>query len=544
MADHITVDGANLTLRPLVDVARRNRPIRITDNETVLGKIQASCDFVQSAVSSGEPVYGVTTSVGANANYIIPESEVDALQNNTLWFLKVGAGKPLPTSSVRAAMLLRLNSLMRGVSGIRLELLRRIETFLNEGVTPHMLEYGSIGASGDLVPLSYLAGSIVGDATGHTVDFAGETMLATTALKRLGMGHLPLKAKEGLAIINGTAVMTGMASLCLHDTRVLTALSLGSHALFTQAFCASEQAFHPFIQQHKPHTGQIAAADNMRKWLVGSKMTAEGLKGHYEHQAPDLIQDRYSLRCLPQYMAPIIDGLNYIEDQLVVEINSATDNPLFDVDNKAIYNCGNFLGEHVAVSMDQLRHYIGLLGMHLDAQIAMLVAPEFSNGLPQSLIGNEERQVNTGLKTLQILGNSLVPILTFLGNSISDRYLTHAEQFNQNINSQGFAAANLARQSVDTFQHYMAVPLMMGIQAADLRTKSLAGHFDARECLSPASAALYQAVLGVVGVKPSAKTPYVFNDNDLERDKHITAIYDDIVSEGKIIGALGEILDD
>ena len=319
--------------------------------------------------------------------------------------------------------------------------------------------------------------------------------------------------------------------------------SVPGYALYTQAFCASEQAYHPFIQQHKAHAGQIAAAEHMRRWLKGSKMTLEGFEGHYEHKSADLVQDRYSLRCLPQYMAPIIDGLDYIEKQLVIEMNSANDNPLFDVENRAIYNCGNFLGEHVAVSMDQLRHYIGLLGMHLDAQIAMLVAPEFSNGLPPSLIGNEERKVNTGLKTLQILGNSLVPTLTFLGNSISDRYPTHAEQFNQNINSQGFASANLARQSVDTFQYYIAVVLMMGIQSVDLRTKLLAGHYDARECLSPASITPYEAVLETVGIEPSAKTPYIYDDHDLEREKHVAAIYEDIITEGKIVGAVNEFLD-
>ena len=525
-------------------MARHFKAVRISDEASVRDRITGASAFIQQAVASGQPVYGVTTSVGANAKYIIPEAEVDALQNNLLWFLKSGAGERLPPSSVRAAMLLRLNSLARGVSGIRLELLERIETFLNHNVTPHIQEFGSIGASGDLVPLSYIAGSIVGDDTGHSVDFDGTPMLATQALEQLGMGHLPLKAKEGLAIVNGTSVMTGIASLCLHDSRILSALSLAAHALYSQACCSSEQAYDPFIQQHKAHTGQVKAARQMRQWLDGSKMTFEGLQGHYQHKAPDLVQDRYSLRCLPQYMAPILDGLDYIEKQLVIEMNSANDNPLFDSDTKTIYNCGNFLGEHVAVSMDQLRHHIGLLGMHLDAQIALLMEPEFSSGLPPSLVGNQDRKVNIGLKSLQIVGNSLVPILTFLGNSISDRYLTHAEQFNQNINSQGFASANLARQSVSTFQHYMAVALMVGVQAVDLRARLLTGHYDARECLSPASAVLYEAVLDTVGIGPTADKAYIRDDNDLQRDKHIAAIVEDISAEGKIVEAVRAFLDD
>src|SRR5262249_49449544 len=153
---------------------------------------------------------------------------------------------------------------------------------------------------------------------------------------------------------------------------------------------------------------------------------------------------------------PIVDGLGTIARQIEVEANAATDNPLIDVDNEIIYHCGNFLAQYVGMAMDQLRYIVGLMAKHLDVQIALLVSPEFSQGLSPSLVGNPDRVVNMGFKSLQIVGNSIMPLLSFYGNSIADRFPTHAEQFNQNINSQAMGSANLARRSLGLFQHYLA----------------------------------------------------------------------------------------
>jgi phenylalanine ammonia-lyase len=171
-----------------------------------------------------------------------------------------------------------------------------------------------------------------------------------------------------------------------------------------------------------------------------------------------------------------------------------------------------------------------------------LVAPEFNHGLSPSLVGNRERSVNMGLKALQITGNSIMPILSFYGNSIADRYPTHAEQFNQNINSQGFASANLARRSIEIFQQYMAVALMFGVQAVDLRTKLIAEHYDASECVSPTTRELYLAVREVVGVPPSADRPYIRNDNEQPLDDHIARIAADIAAGGRIVAAMQSVL--
>jgi phenylalanine ammonia-lyase len=249
-------------------------------------------------------------------------------------------------------------------------------------------------------------------------------------------------------MMNGTSAMTGIAANCIHEAHVLLALTMGAHALMIQGLAGTNQSFHPFVHQLKPHPGQRWAASRMLELLAGSKLSRDELDGQHDYRNGDLIQDRYSLRCLPQYIGPIVDGLRQIAHQVTTEMNAATDNPVIDVDRQRDYHSGNFLGQYIGVGMDQLRYYLGLLAKHLDAQIALMVTPAFSNGLPPSLVGNPNRKVNMGLKGLQITGNALMPMLTFYGNSLTDRFPTHAEQFNQNINSQGYGSANLARRSI------------------------------------------------------------------------------------------------
>ncbi|HXG17719.1 MAG TPA: aromatic amino acid ammonia-lyase [Methylomirabilota bacterium] len=537
----ITLRGEGLTIPEVIQVARHRIPVRLTEDPAVLQRIAASCEYIAHAVEQGEIIYGVTSGFGGMAHVLISDEEAATLQDNLLWFLKTGAGKRLPNADVRAAMLIRANSHLHGVSGIRLELIRRLVVFLNADVTPHVQEFGSIGASGDLVPLASITGALIGLDRSYTVDFQGEDLDALTALERLGLPRLHLLPKEGLAMVNGTAMMSGIAANCVYDAQTLLALAMGAHALMLQALGGTNQSFHPFIHRHKPHPGQQWTAATMAGLLAESRLIRAEWEGQHHYQGHGLVQDRYSLRCLPQYMGPIVDGLLQITKQVEVEINSATDNPLIDVDSQVSYHCGNFLGQYIGVAMDHLRYYLGLLAKHLDVQIALLTAPEFSNGLPPSLVGNPTRRVNMGLKGLQIAGNSIMPLLTFLGNSLVDRFPTHAEQFNQNINSQGFGSANLARQAIDALRHYMAIALMFGVQAVDLRTHVLTGRYDARQGLSPATIPLYEAVRAVVGRPPSPIRPYIFNDEEQALDTHIARIVADLTAGERILQAVQSV---
>jgi phenylalanine ammonia-lyase len=538
----VVVDGESLTIEKLVTVATHGAKVCLTDRPDVLHKMEASCRYVEQAVAAGRPIYGVTTGFGGMANIAIPKEEMAELQNNIIWYHKTGAGKRLPKADVRAAMLLRINSHLRGASGIRLLLVERMVTFLNANVIPHVHEFGSIGASGDLVPLSYICGSLIGLDHSFRVDFNGEEVSAITALERLGLKPIQLRQKEGLAMINGTSFMTAIAANCVYQARKLLVLALGSHALLIQALRGTNQSFHPFIHAHKPHPGQRWAAQNMVRLLDGSQLIRDEFDGECLYNEDELIQDRYSLRCLPQYMGPIVDGLAMITRQIEVEMNSTSDNPLIDGLNEVSYHGGNFLGQYVGMAMDHLRYYLGLLAKHLDVQIALLVAPEFNNGLPPSLRGNSGRPVNMGLKGLQIAANSIMPLLTFLGNSLADRFPSHAEQFNQNINSQGFGSANLARQSIETFNQYMAIALIFTVQAVDLRAHLVQESYDARPLLSPASRPLYQAVRTAIDSPPSASRPYLWDDNERPLDRDIATIAADIAAGGPIFEAACQAL--
>lgn len=536
----ITVDGESLTVNQVVQVARHHAKVVLTDREEVIERVRRSQAYVVEAVENSRPIYGVTTGFGGAANIVISRENAAEFQNNAIWLHKAGAGKRLPFADVRAAMLLRLNSHLRGASGLRLELLERMQIFLNANVTPHVTEFGSIGASGDLIPLTYITGALIGLDERFLVDFKGQETGSQTALRQLGLAPLRLQPKEGLAMINGTSVMTGIATNCVYDAGILFSLAMGTHALYIQALDGTNQSFHPFIHQLKPHAGQIWAASQMLDLLSGSALIRDELDGQHDYRQQDLIQDRYSLRCLPQYMGPIVEGLLEIERQVEVEMNSVSDNPLIDVENGRSYHCGNFLGQYIGVGMDRLRYCIGLAAKHLDVQIALLCSPEFSKGLPFSLVGNPQRQVNMGLKGLQLAGNSIMPLLSFFGNSLVDRFPTHAEQYNQNINSQGFGSANLTRQSVDIFQQYMAIALLFGVQAVDLRTNLVANHYDARKTLSPATGKLYEAVRNVIGKPPSWDKPCVWNDNEQFLDTYIARIAADIAAGGQIPQAVQE----
>jgi phenylalanine ammonia-lyase len=254
-------------------------------------------------------------------------------QKVALWQHKSTTGPRMPHEDVRAAMLLRMNSLLKGASDIRMEVIERYARFLNAGATPHVHRHGSIGASGDLVPLSYIGGAVVGLDAAFKVGLDGREMDALQALDRLGLAPIALEPKEGLALNNGTGACTGVAAVALDRALDLFALSLGAHALFAQALLATNQSFHPFIHALKSHPGQCWVASSFAGLIEGSGFIRSEAAGQRTHRDGKLIQDRYSLRCLPQYLGPVADALKRAVEQIEVEANSANDNPLIDPDS-------------------------------------------------------------------------------------------------------------------------------------------------------------------------------------------------------------------
>jgi len=533
----ITIRGSGLTIKDIALVAR-GEPVELTRDATVRERIESSRRIIVEAVESDKAIYGVTTLFGGMAHRAVPKQLARELSTNAIWSHKTTTGDRLPAKDVRAAMLLRANSLLHGISGVRFEILERFVAFLNANALPHVFELGSIGASGDLVPLAYIAGALLGVDREYKVDIGNETLDSHRALAQLGLEPLPPEPKEGLALVNGTSVSTAVAANCIARAQDLLQLSFALHALYIQALLGTDQSFHPFIHEHKPHPGQLRAAREMVRLLKGSRLIHDESSGDRQHRQGALIQDRYSLRCLPQYLGPIVDGLDVIARQVEIEANSANDNPLIDPATGTIYHCGNFLAQYTAVAMDQLRYFVGLLAKHLDVQIALLVMPEFSNGLPASLIANPDRAVNVGFKSLQVVNHSIMPLLTYYGTSLADRFPTHAEQFNQNINSQAMGSANLARRSLDLFEHYLANALLFAVQAIELRTQTVEGHYDARRCLSPATARVYEVTRNVIGKPIGGNRPLIWNDNEQSLEPMAERLLTDLRHRGLIVAAL------
>ena len=439
-------------------------------------------------------------------------------------------------------MVILCNALVKGTSGIRYKIIERYVFFLNNNIVPRVHELGSIGASGDLVPLSYIAGAITGNAECFKVMHEGEEKSGVAICNEFNLVRLHLQPKEGLALVNSTAMLTAIAACNLKELKTLFVLSLHTHALMLQALIASVQPFDDFIHKQKPHDGQLFVAKIFRDLLKGSSLVRKN--GELIAGESRLYQDRYSIRCIPQFLGPVADGIKTINKQIEIEANSVTDNPLIDMENYQLIHGGNFLGEYIAIAMDQTRQYIGLVSKHLDAQIAMLVMPEFNSGLPSSLTGNSTNQINMGLKGLQITANSVMPMLLFYGNSIADKFPTHAEQFNQNINSQGFNSALLTAKSIDLFRKYISVSLIFAVQAVDLRVRKMDKDFDVKAHLSPETYKVYKAMMQICDKPENGKLPFIFNDNTHPIDNYLKRIENDINQTGLLEEACSDTLMD
>ena len=533
----LVLRGAPLSLAQVHRVAFRRQTVSLTEDEGVVGNMRAAEAVTRRAVAEGWRVYGVTTGFGSMAEVSVPGQLAAASQNNLLSFLATGAGRPIDSCHVRAAMVLRANMLLRGLSGVRLEIVERLIRFLSVDAVPVVRQLGSIGASGDLVPLAAVARAITGQAGSGIVQWKGQEVTGRTVLKALELDPIELGPKEGLAIVNGTSFSSGIAANCVSEARQLLALSLAIHAMMIRALRGYEEPFHPFVHQCKSHAGQMWVADVMRR-VLREGVTNENGKVDREH-----LQDRYSVRCLPQYLGPIVEGIARVSAAVTTEMNGVSDNPIIDAPNERFYQSGNFLGQYIGMAMDDLRRYLGLLAKHIDVQIAQLVSPEFNLGLPASLSGNSDTPYNMGLKGLQITGNSIMPLLTYYGNPLVEHFPTHAEQYNQNINGLSWGAANLAWESVELFQQYAAVAIIFGIQAIDLRARHQLGHFDGRSLLGTHVEPLYSATYDAVGACPSARAPLIRNDADQSLEHYLNELCTNIRAEGSVVAAVHPLLD-
>jgi histidine ammonia-lyase len=446
----LRLDGEGLAIDDVVRVARG-------DEEVVLAakaakRMEASRRAVDRIVARGELAYGIKTGFGELANVAIPEDDLRTLQLNLVRSHAVGVGPPLSRDVVRAALVVRANALARGASGVRRAVVDALLTLLNKGVHPVMPAKGSLGASGDLAPLAHMALVLLGEGK---AEVGGRIVSGKTALRRAGLNPLTLEAKEGLALINGTAVMAGLGALLVHDARNLLKDAQVAASLTFEALRCTPQSFDPRLDRLKPHPGQRIVAANLRTLLRESAIIPS-------HKGPHKVQDAYSIRCLPQVLGACHDTLRFLRDAVAVEINAATDNPLVFPDGTTVSG-GNFHGQALAFAFDFLAVALATLAGIAERRVARLVDTHLSH-LPAFL--TEDSGLQSGMMLLQYTAAALVSENRMLAHPASaDSIPTSANQ--EDWNSMGMAAALKAQQALANARAVVAIEYLCGAQGLE-----------------------------------------------------------------------------
>jgi histidine ammonia-lyase len=448
----VVIDGNALTLAALESVARAGAPVTLA--EEARAAVARSRRVVDDAVERGAVVYGVTTGFGNFAEVVIPRERLRELQLNLVRSHAAGVGEPLGRVETRSLMLLRANVLAKGMSGVRPETLELLIAMLNAAVHPLVPAQGSVGASGDLAPLAHLALALVGE--GRCLAEDGGTRAAQDALAAAGLQPVTLEAKEGLALINGTQMMTALAALALAESQRLAQTADVVGALTLDALKGTDVAFDPRIHAARPHPGQAASARNLRRLLAGSAIRES-------HRDCGKVQDAYSLRCIPQVHGAVRDALRYVAATVEVEINAATDNPMVFADTGELLSGGNFHGEPVAIAADVLAIAAAELGSISERRTERLVNPTLSD-LPAFL--TEEGGVQSGLMIAQVAAAALASENKCLAHPASvDSIPTSANK--EDHVSMGAIAARKAAAAVANTRRILAVEAIAACQALE-----------------------------------------------------------------------------
>jgi histidine ammonia-lyase len=450
----IVLDGESLTIADVVSFARESSR-QATIAPAALERLSRSRAIVDQAVARGETMYGINTGFGKLANVRIEAGELDSLQANLIRSHSAGVGTPLGVEVVRAMMLLRANVLIRSTSGVRPALAEAVVNLANAGIVPVVPEQGSVGASGDLAPLSHLALALMGE--GEVRAEGGGREPAATALARAGLPPFRFAPKEGLAFINGTQAQTAILTLLVHDARVVWRTAVGAAAMSLEALTGTPTPLDPRIHQARPHRGQVRAAALMRRLLEASEIR----ESHRENDPR--VQDAYSLRCSPQVLGATADVIEFAAGVAAVELNASTDNPLV-FENGEVLSGGNFHGQPVAQALDFLAIGLTTLQALAERRVERLVNPDLSQGLPAFLTDNPG--LRSGFMMVQITAASLVAESRTLAYPASIGSIpTDANQ--EDFVPMGMAAAFKLRRILDNAARVVGAELMCAAQGLE-----------------------------------------------------------------------------
>ena len=519
----LELDGRSLKIEDVVAFARRSADAQCALSAESAQKIEVTRRLKQDLIRREVPIYGVTTGFGDSAHRQISPSKATRLQQNMLRFLGCGTGQLTSPEVTRAVMLLRANCLAKGNSGVRLGLVERLLFYLNNDILPLMPERGSCGASGDLVPLSYLGAALVGE---EEVLHDGEVKSTREVLNELGLEPLELEAKEGLAITNGTSFMSAFAVMAVWDAEELAFVSDVCTAMASESLLGNRGHFNPFIHEQKPHPGQMESARVIRELLTESELSLDsekifagnGLGGKEFLELERQVQDKYSVRCAPHVTGALRDTLAWVKRWVEVEINSSDDNPLFDTGSGRVQSGGNFYGGHITQAMDALKIAVANLCDLMDRQLELVVDEKFNAGLTPNLIpffteDDPEAGLHHGFKGMQLCCSAMTAEALKLSNPASV-HSRSTEAHNQDKVSMGAIAARDARSIVELAQNVAAIHLLAVCQALDLRGVEKA---------SPKTRAVRDLV--------RSRVPFLDGDRRMEKDIKETV---DLIRSGEL----------
>jgi len=447
----ITIDGESLTIENVHAVAREGAHVEIA--ERAAGRINKCRAFIEDMVASNEAIYGVTTGIGEFARIRVSPELGAQLQKNIVYSHAAGTGDPLPIADVRAAMLLRSNTLCRGNSGVRLSTIQTLVDMLNKGVSPMVFEKGSVGTSGDLSPLSQLAMVVMGEGEAY---FDGELMPGADAMEKAGITPVELTYKEGLGIINGSQMCTGQSALLVYDSERFLKNAIIASAMSIDVLRSVEKAFDERLHKARPYPGQMATAENIRNLFKDSEIIAD---------KTGKVQDGYSLRCTPQVIGPSLDAYHFVRKQVEIELNSSADNPLFFPDDNIYLAGGNFHGQSIGMAMDFLGIALAEVADLSERHINRLMNPVLS-GLPDFLI--EGKGVNSGLMVAQYTAAALVSENKVLSHpGVVDSISVSADQ--EDHVAMTPVSVRKCKEILKNVQAVIAIEMYAAAQAMDFR---------------------------------------------------------------------------
>lgn len=507
----IQLTGEDITIKEVWDVAHNNAEVQLSDSGRK--KMNHSREYIEGRLKSGEAIYGVNTGFGHFSDVKISNEQIIELQKNLIRSHCMGIGEPFTKEETRAIMFLRANALARGHSGIRPIVVETILNYLNNGIIPVIPQKGSVGASGDLAPLSHLALSIIGEGKAWGDD--GNHVPVTQLLDKKSVKPLELQAKEGLSMINGCQVMTAVGLLNLYRGRRLMWLADLSGAMTLEALKGARSAFDPLISATRAHPGEAKTARNMIKLMGETSPIAES------HLDCGRVQDAYSLRCIPAVHGAAKDSFRHVLQVLETEANSSTDNPLVFADDGKILSCGNFHGEPVAYALDFAAIAMSGVGNISECRIEKMINPSMS-GLPAFLA--PEGGLNSGHMIVQVAAASLVSENKILSHPASvDSIPTSADK--EDHVSMGTIAARKFGAVVNNTEHIIAMEMLSSTQALDMLKP-----------LEPSSAVL-SCLKEIRKEVPYAEKDRVFSD-DVQKIQ--TMIHDDRIYK-TVVDTVGEL---